>query len=341
MSNETIQLPVVSVAALPARNAEFAAKAKTYAAEAQAKNTRLAYASDWATFSEWCVAQGVSALPATAATVTAWLIDTAGVVAVTTQRRRISAIIDMHRKANLPLDLSSAGYRDVWAGIRRRHGRPPAKKAALVTNALRDAIEALPENMAGVRDRALLLLGFAGALRRTELAAARISNDGDIWVEDGADGLTVHIGRSKGDQDGSGQRVGVPYGSHPTTCPVRAWRDWLRVSGLTEGPAFRSINRHGRMAADALSDHSVALIVKRSIVAGAIARGATEAEANERAKRFAGHSLRRGLATSAAANDAPGHLIQQQLRHKKYDTTAGYISEAQLHKRNAAGMAGL
>jgi integrase len=115
----------------------------------------------------------------------------------------------------------------------------------------------------------------------------------------------------------------------------------LSASGLTEWPAFRGVNRQGQLGRDALCDHAVALIVKRSIVAGAIARGASEADALATAKRFAGHSLRSGLATSAAANDAPGHLIQAQLRHKKFDTTSGYIQTAMLHRRNAAGMAGL
>lgn len=337
------QLPALQTpAALPANPAEIAAKAKTYAAASQSQNTRKAYTGDWATFTDWCALQGVDPLPATAATVTAFLIDTAGKVAVTTQRRRISAIQDMHRKAGHPLDLSSAGFRDVWSGIRRSHGRPPVKKSALVTSALRDAIEALPDTLAGTRDRALLLVGFAGALRRTELAVAEIGiRGGEVSIEDGADGLTVHIGKSKGDQEAAGQMVGIPFGSNPETCPVRAWRAWLAASGLTEGPAFRSVNRHGQLGRDALCDHTVAIVVKRSIVAGAIAKGASEVDAIATAARFAGHSLRSGLATSAAANDAPGHLIQRQLRHKKFDTTSGYIQAAELHRKNAAGMAGL
>ena len=226
--------------------------------------------------------------------------------------------------------------------LHRTAGRPPVKKAALITSVLRHAVDALPDTLAEIRDRALLLVGFAGALRRTpELAAVEIGSRGGaaVWIEDGADGLAVNIGHSKGDQEGAGQQIGIPFGSNPATCPVRAWRAWLQASALTEGPAFRSINRHGQMASDAMCDHAVALIVKRSIVAGQIASGSTPDEAAAAAKRFAGHSLRSGLATSAAANDAPGHLIQQQLRHK--NTTSGYIQTAQLHRRNAAGMAGL
>jgi len=337
------QLPALTGSAkAPVVAAEIAEKARGYAAASQSTNTRRAYTGDWATFTDWCALQGVDPLPATAATVTAFLIDTAGKVAVTTQRRRISAIQDMHRKANQSLDLSGAGFRDVWSGIRRTHGRPPVKKAALMTHALRDAVQALPDTLAGTRDRALLLVGFAGALRRTELAMAEIGiRGGEVSIEDGADGLTVHIGRSKGDQEAAGQTVGIPYGSNPETCPVRAWRAWLAASGLTDGPAFRSINRHGQLGRDALCDHTVALVVKRAIVAGAIAKGASEADAIVTAARFAGHSLRSGLATSAAAHDAPGHLIQRQLRHRKFDTTSGYIQAAELHRKNAAGMAGL
>ena len=212
----------------------------------------------------------------------------------------------------------------------------------MVTAILRRALDVLPDNLIGVRDRALLLVGFAGALRRTELAAVEVSERTDWnWIENGRDGLTVHLARSKGDQEGEGQVVGIPFGSNPATCPVRAWRAWLEVSDITKGPAFRSINRHGQLGVDPLCDHSVALIVKRVIVAGAIANGATAEVAAAIARKFAGHSLRSGLATSAAANRAPGHLIQRQLRHKKFETTVGYIREAELLMENAAAMAGL
>jgi integrase len=212
----------------------------------------------------------------------------------------------------------------------------------MVTAVLRHALDLLPDGLIGARDRALLLIGFAGALRRTELASVEAAErPGVNWIEDGRNGLTVHLARSKGDQEGEGQTIGIPFGSNPATCPVRAWRAWLEVSKITEGPAFRSVNRHGQLGADPLCDHSVAFVIKRAIVAGAVAGGASKEEAVATAKKFAGHSLRSGLATSAAANRAPGHLIQRQLRHKKFDTTAGYIREAELLIENAAAMAGL
>jgi integrase len=329
-------------AGLPASAAEIAERAADYAAQAQSDNTRLAYASDWAVFQAWCDLQGAVALPADPAVVLAFLVDTAGQVKVSTQRRRLSAIKEMQRQAGFHLDTTSATFRDVWRGIRRAHGQPPVKKAALMTPLLRRALGTLPDSLTGVRDRALLLLGFAGALRRTELAGVEASvRPGADWLEETGDGLVVHLAKSKGDQEGDGQVVGVPFGSHPETCPVRAVRAWLQAGQITGGPVFRQINRHGRVGDEALCDHSVAFVIKRVIVAGARAGGATEEEAAVTARRFAGHSLRSGLATSAAANDTPGHLIQRQLRHKKFDTTVGYIQEAELLKKNAAAMVGL
>jgi integrase len=122
---------------------------------------------------------------------------------------------------------------------------------------------------------------------------------------------------------------------------VRAYAAWLDSSGLSSGPAWRPITRHGKVLGHAISGNDVARIVKRTIVAAGIAEGLAPAEAAAQAARFAGHSLRSGLATSAAANDAPAHAIQRQLRHRKADTTNGYIQTGRLFKQNAAGMAGL
>lgn len=337
-------LPVPSVfnPTLPVDAVEIAAKAKGYADQAQAENTRSAYASDWAAFETWCGGQGVMAQAADAGTVLAFLVDTAGKVTVATQRRRLAAIKSILRARGIVLDPGAEPFRSVWKGIRRAHGRPPIKKAPLMPMHLRRALSAVPPGLAGIRDRALLLVGFAGGLRRNELANLEVlARPGADWVEDGTDGLTVHLSRSKGDQEGEGQLIGIPPGVHRATCPVRAWRAWLDASGITAGPAFRSIDRHGRLGEDPLCAHSIALIVKRAAIAGELANGASQADAKAAAKKFAGHSLRRGLATSAARNKAPGHLIQKQLRHRKYDTTAGYIEEAQLHDENAASYAGL
>jgi len=161
------------------------------------------------------------------------------------------------------------------------------------------------------------------------------------WIEVTLDGLAIHLGATKTDQTGEGEILGIPRGANAETCPVRAYTVWLTASGIITGPAFRAIDRHGHLATDAISDKTVATIVKRTVVAGELIGGATPAQAQMTARRFAGHSLRAGLATSAAANDAPGHAIQRQLRHKRFDTTQGYIRSGELFKKNAAGMAGL
>jgi integrase len=341
---ESFDVPMIveRPAGVPVPAAEIAAKAKGYAAQAQAENTRLAYQKDWQAFKAWCELQRVEYLPATGETVLAYLVDGAGKVKVATLQRRLAAIKRVQRYYGHHLNTSGGAFRDVWKGIRNAHGAPPVQKAPLMTALLRRALENLPPSLTGIRDRALLLIGFAGALRRSELAGLEIApRAGADWIEDNADGLTVHLHKSKGDQEAAGQTVGIPFGSNPDTCPVRAFRLWVLAAAIETGPVFRNINRHGQLGPDALCDHSVALIIKRAVVNGETVNGASEREAKATAARFAGHSLRSGLATSAAANDAPGYLIQRQLRHAKFDTTAKYIRAGELHRKNAAAMAGL
>ena len=156
-----------------------------------------------------------------------------------------------------------------------------------------------------------------------------------------ADGLVVHLARAKTDQQAEGTKLGVPYGANPDTCPVRSFLRWRDAAGLRTGPAFCAIDRHGNVGTATLSDKGVARIVKAAIKATAIAAGMSEGDAEQRAAWFAGHSLRSGLATSAAIGGAAGHQIQKRLRHKRYDTTAGYIQDAELFKDNAAASASL
>ena len=331
-----------SSAGFPAVVASLADRAKDYAAKARSDSTREAYASDVRAFEAFCDERGFCALPSTAGAVLAFLIEGASTLKVSTLQRRLVAIRRTHAAAGHSLDLSSAAFRDTWSGLQREHGQPPNKKKALITAELRRACEALPETLAGRRDRALILVGFAAALRRSELAGLEVARrEGAAWVDDGTDGLTVHLAKTKTDQRGFGAQVGIPYGSDPATCPVRNYRAWLKAAKIKAGPAFRAIDRHGNLGEAALTGRTIAEIVKRAIVALALREGATQRQAEERAAAYAGHSLRSGLATSAAANDAPGHAIQRQLRHRKFDTTAGYIRAGQLFKQNAAGMAGL
>jgi integrase len=190
---------------------------------------------------------------------------------------------------------------------------------------LRTMLQGLGSEPAGCRDRALLLLGFAGALRRNELVGLDVAD-----ITEGIDGLTVRLRRSKTDQEGAGRTLGIPFGSNPVTCPVRAWRTWLEVSGITEGPAFRPVDRHGHIGSTRLSAQAVALVLKRHA-----ARAGLDPD------EMAGHSLRAGLATSAAAAGVPERVIAEQTGHKGTAMLRRYIREGSLFRENAAGAVGL
>ena len=165
---------VARTGSVPALVAEMAEKAADYAEAAKASNTRRAYRSDWQAFEAWCAGKGVIAMPTAADTVLAYLIDHAGQLKVATLSRRLSAIREAHFYAGHPLDTSGVAFRDVWRGIRRTHAAPQVQKAPLLTAQLRRTVGALPDTNAGRRDRALLLVGFGAALRRSELAALEV-----------------------------------------------------------------------------------------------------------------------------------------------------------------------
>jgi integrase len=210
------------------------------------------------------------------------------------------------------------------AGIRRTKGTAQQGKDPLLTEDVRAIAAALPEGLLGVRDRALLLLGFAGAFRRSELVSL---NAEDVTFT--GDGLVILLRRSKTDQEGEGRKVGIPYGSHPETCPVRALRVWLDALGITEGPLFRSV-QHGRIQPGRLCDEAVALMVKRHAKA-----------LGKDARRFAGHSLRAGLVTSAAIAGVSERSIMRQTGHRSHAILQRYIRDASLFRENAAGRVGL
>ena len=169
----------------------------------------------------------------------------------------LSAISQAHKLAGYDSPTLSPEVRTTMAGIRRSNGVRQDGKKPLMTEDLRRMIEALPEGLKGVRDRALLLLGFAGAFRRSELVSLDVDD-----LEFTNEGLVVTLRRSKTDQEGEGRKVGLPFGSNPATCPVRSLKAWLEASTVTDGPVFRSVNRHGQLQTQRLTSQSVALVVK-------------------------------------------------------------------------------
>jgi integrase len=194
-------------------------EAREYAARSRATNTIRAYRSDSTAFTSWCREHDLVALPAEPITVALYLTDSARTLKTSTLRRRLSSIAIAHQTAGVSSPVEDARVKAMWAGIRRTHGTAEHGKDPVLTADLRLMVAALPESLLGCRDACLLLLGFATALRRSELVGLNV----DDLAETG-DGLVVTVRRSKTDQEGEGREIGVPYGSDPSTCPLRCTR---------------------------------------------------------------------------------------------------------------------
>src|SRR5690606_8942616 len=221
-----------------------------YLAKSKADNTLRAYKNDWKHFTTWCAERGYQPLPAAPEHVASYIAHLArSGYKPSTIRRRITSINQAHNLAGYEKPSVHALVRGAWSGICRAHGNAQKGKAPATVEVIRDMVAMLGDGLIGTRDRALLLIGFAGAFRRSELVALDVED-----VEETADGLVIFLRRSKTDQEGKGRKIGIPYGSDPATCPVRALRAWLEASGITAGPIFRPINRHGHMANRRLSD---------------------------------------------------------------------------------------
>lgn len=300
-------------------------RASEYIRRSKATNTVKAYQSDWNHFKDWCEKHGKTALPANSETVTLYLSDLAEDYKPSTLTRRIASISQEHRAAGHETPTRDSNVRMVLSGIRRTKGRAQSAKTPVLVDELKRMVAGLPEGVLGIRDRALLLMGFSGAFRRSEL----VGLDRDA-VEVVADGLVVTIRRSKTDQEGWGRRVGIPNGRNPDTCPVRAFQAWVEAGAITKGPLFRPITRHGRIAKNRLSTNAVAEIVKRHV------KGIGLDETH-----FAAHSLRSGLATSAAMAGSSERAIMDQTGHHSTVMVRRYIRNANLFKNNVVTGLGL
>ena len=286
-----------------------------------------AYAADWEDFRKWCEAHNVWALPAVPETVALYLTDRAATLKTSSLARRLTTINRAHEAAGhpSPATMRNAVVSEVWKGIRRTKGTAEEGKRPFLTLDLKKISGELPNNAQGLRDRALLLVGFAGGFRRSELARLRIDD-----LKDTPEGIVATLRRSKTDQEGRGRAVALPYGSDPLTCPVRAVRAWVEGAGITSGPLFRGVDQFGMVSDQSLCPDSVAWIVKR-------AAGRSGLKAIE----HAGHSLRAGLATQAAMNGASELAIMKQTGHRSLATVRKYIRDGALFRDNAATMLGL
>ncbi len=312
---------------LAAEMTAFVQRAEDFVRAAKAPATLRAYRSDWAHFEAWCETHQRLALPAEPTTVALYITDLACCRAAGTITRRLTSITKAHQSSGFetPATTRQLAVSETLKGIRRTIGTAQKCKAPLLTKDLRKIVEHLPSNLIGVRDRALLLVGYAGGFRRSEIACLTIED-----ANFGDDGLVIILRRSKTDQEGQGRKVAIPQGAHPDTCPVRSLREWVSAAGLYRGHLFRPVSRHGKVSQDGLNKDSIGLIVKR---------------AGERAgydsSTLAGHSLRAGLATQAALNGATELTIMKQTGHRSLAMLRRYIRDGDLWRNNAAASLGL
>jgi integrase len=296
----------------------------------KAENSQRAYESRMRAWGSFCVQHGAQAFPAEPVTVIGWIASMADAgLSLSTIRQSVAAMRYACAMRGEPSPTDDPEVIRAVRGAARLYGRPRRPKKALLLDGLRKTLPA-GRGERSIQARALLLLGWYSALRRSELAALRV---GDVEVTD--EGLVIHVRRSKTDQSGQGTMRGVPYQSDSALCPVRAVTRWAstRSAGQAERPEdpfFRVILRGGRVSDRGIGPKWVARVVQR-----------TCERAGMSPKDFAGHSLRRGFATEAARRGKPLEAIQHHLRHASIATTQRYVEEGKLfdEKNPATGMA--
>lgn len=300
-------------------------QARDYAFSSRAKNTKRAYKVDWQEFCAWCTQNQLESLPASPLTVGLYLSAKATTLKVSTLNRKLTAIRQAHYAAQQPFDSKHPAIREIWNGIKRTYGVEQQGKQPLLTDDLKKIIQSMGTSLQDLRNKALLLIGFSGAFRRSELIGLNVE---DITYQ--PEGLTILLRRSKTDQEQKGYLKGIPFGHHTETCAVRALKQWLDVSKICSGPIFRKMQGKNLVSSLRLSDKAVSRIIKKSIVSIGISP-----------KKYAGHSLRAGFATAAASAGVEERIIMAQTGHKRVDTLRKYIRIGNLFKQNAAGMIGL
>ena len=288
-------------------------QAKSFYNQRHAPSTLRAYRSDWAIFENWCYSRKIKSLPAAPEAVAVFLSSqAAGGRRPSTLTRRVAAIRYFHLMGGITdSPTASEIVRSTMKGIRRALGSAKVQKAPATADRLLKMVKQVPDSLKGCRDRAILLFGFAGAFRRSELSQLLV---GDL--EEVPAGLRVHIRKSKTDQEGEGQIVPILKGSQ--ACPVEAVKTWLEKAKVPKGPVFRRFGKGNRIFETALTPHSIGQIVKK--YAG---------KAGFNPEEYAGHSLRSGFLTSAAMNGASIFKMMDISRHKSMDTLRGYVLQAE------------
>ncbi len=287
---------------------------QTYIEAGIAPATRRAYRADLEHFAAWG-----GTVPSTDAQLAGYLATHASVLAVATLVRRLAAISVAHEAHGLPNPVRSPLVRATMRGIRRERGSAQRQAKPLLRDDLFAVLGAMGGSLKDIRDRALLLIGFAGGFRRSELIAINCTD-----IERVRQGVIIMLHRSKTDQDGVGRKVGVPLG-RSKFCPVGALDSWLEAAGIEDGPVFRRVDRHGRVSVNRLSAEAVCLVVRGRVAA-----------AGYDPSGYSGHSLRAGLATSAVQAGVSTLKIRHQTGHASDAMLGRYIRDGELFIGNAA-----
>ncbi len=282
-------------------------------------NTARAYRADWRDWCAWCERSGVIPTPAAPRAVRDYLVDLAAGKKVSTLRRRLAAIARAHKIAGYQFDRSDPVIQHAMRRLARELGTAPKGRDALMTADLVGLLKLVPNTLRGTRDRAILLIVFAGGLRRSEAVDLNIND-----LEWRRDGIAVHLRKSKTDQAGAGELVLVEYGKRESTCPVRALKAWLAGAKVESGAIFRLVTGATALP-DAVSDQLVWRLIKRY-----------GARAGLDVTMLGAHSLRAGHVTQALENGAELAKVKEQLRHRRLETTLGY-NRGRSFKGNSSG----
>jgi integrase len=308
--------------------------AMSFAEAASSKNTRRTYSVGWGSYSNWCQAHGTDPMGQTEkeGLIALYAADMAGKekLKINSLSTYLAAICSGYRERGVTINLKAPALEKTLTGIRKSMVKRPNRKEPILTEDLREMVASISveqeghPRLIGLRDRALLLLGFAGAFRRSELVS--------LLVEDlsfGRDGFVALVRKSKTDQEGAGKEKIVPYGANPMTCPVRAVKDWLDAAEITEGPIFRPIDRHGHISEAPLSGYAVSKIIKRN-----------QHIMGKDASKYGGHSLRAGFVTEGVTRNVPRDLLMAQTGHTS-NAIDDYIRRQKSFTDTAAAMVGL
>ena len=315
--------------------------ARSYAQQATAENTNKAYKKDWAHFARWCRRRGAEPLPPSPALIGLYIANCAApddgspALSVATIERRLSGLAWHYQQRGFALDRKDRHIATVLAGIRRKHARPPVQKEAVLAEDILAMVATLPFDLRGLRDRTILLVGYAGGLRRSEIVSLDHGRDdtpdsgGWITIED--DGAVLTMRGKTGWRE-----VEIGRGSSDHSCPVHALEQWLHFSKIDFGPLFRRTSRDNKRVLDArLSDKHVARLIKQTVLDANLR---PELPEKERRALYSGHSLRAGLASSAEVDE---RYVQKQLGHASAEMTRRYQRRRDRFRVNLTKAAGL